>query len=255
MPLILDGTNGVNASTGSLNLQTGGTSGITLSSAQVATFANPSSGAVKKTTRQIFTSGSSATYTTPSGCTQLRVLIVGGGGGGAGGGNYGGTGATGGGTGGTTTFNSVTAIGGSGGGAGLAGPQGGGTGGSNGTATNPVRTKGASGGVQTSAVINYVSDVYVQSKGGAGACGYGGGYGGGGTGGSASDTGTGSTGGSLGGGGGGAGEMVDFYINSPAASYTYTVGSGGSQGSGGSYNPGAGGAGSGGLIIVDEYYY
>ena len=107
MPLILDGTNGVNASTGSLNLQTGGTSGITLSSAQVATFANPSSGAVKKTTRQIFTSGSSATYTTPSGCTQLRVLIVGGGGGGAGGGNYGATGSTGGGTSGTTTFNSV----------------------------------------------------------------------------------------------------------------------------------------------------
>ena len=52
-----------------------------------------------------------------------------------------------------------------------------------------------------------------------------------------------------------AGEMVDFYINSPAASYTYTVGSGGSAGSGGSYNPGAGSAGSGGLIIVDEYYY
>ena len=41
MPLILDGTNGVNASTGSLNLQTGGTSAITVDSSQVATFANP----------------------------------------------------------------------------------------------------------------------------------------------------------------------------------------------------------------------
>ena len=41
MPLILDGTNGVNASTGSLNLQTSGTSAITVDSSQVATFANP----------------------------------------------------------------------------------------------------------------------------------------------------------------------------------------------------------------------
>ena len=45
MPLILDGTNGVNASTGSLNLQTGGTSAITIDSSQVATFSNaPTSG-------------------------------------------------------------------------------------------------------------------------------------------------------------------------------------------------------------------
>ena len=30
MPLILDGTNGINASTGSLNLQTGGSTGLSI---------------------------------------------------------------------------------------------------------------------------------------------------------------------------------------------------------------------------------
>ena len=111
---------------GSLVLQTNGTAAVTISTAQVATFANPASGAVKKATRQVFLSGSSATYTTPAGCTQIWVRMKGGGGGGIGlGGN--GTG------GGSTIFNSVYATGGGGGGAGrlgTAGSRSGGTGGS-----------------------------------------------------------------------------------------------------------------------------
>ena len=52
MPLILDGTNGVNASTGSLNLQTGGTSAITIDSSQVATFSNAPTSGIQSTDRK-----------------------------------------------------------------------------------------------------------------------------------------------------------------------------------------------------------
>jgi hypothetical protein len=44
MPLVLDGTNGVNASTGSLNLQTSGINAVTVNSAQAVTFANALAG-------------------------------------------------------------------------------------------------------------------------------------------------------------------------------------------------------------------
>jgi hypothetical protein len=44
MALVLDGTNGVNASTGSLTLQTGGTTGLTVSSSQIVSFTNPLAG-------------------------------------------------------------------------------------------------------------------------------------------------------------------------------------------------------------------
>jgi len=50
---------------------------------------------------------------------------------------------------------------------------------------------------------------------------------------------------------GGEGEYIEIIINSPAATYTYTVGAGGAGGSGGTY---AGAAGGSGYIIVDEYY-
>jgi len=54
-------------------------------------------------------------------------------------------------------------------------------------------------------------------------------------------------------GGGGEGEYAEIVIDSPAATYTYTVGAGGAGGNAGS-SGGAGGAGGSGYIIVDEYY-
>lgn len=51
--------------------------------------------------------------------------------------------------------------------------------------------------------------------------------------------------------GGGAGEYVEFIIENPAATYTYTVGLGGAGGAGTSA---AGGNGADGRIIVEEHY-
>ena len=52
--------------------------------------------------------------------------------------------------------------------------------------------------------------------------------------------------------GGGAGEYVELVINSPSATYTYTVGTSGAAAAAGAQF--AGGAGGTGIIIVDEYY-
>jgi hypothetical protein len=51
--------------------------------------------------------------------------------------------------------------------------------------------------------------------------------------------------------GGGAGGYVEKLITSPAATYTYTVGTGGAGGAAGTL---AGGNGAAGIIIVDEFY-
>src|ERR1700761_8120287 len=56
------------------------------------------------TTRQVLTSGSSATYTTPAGARQLRIRMVGGGAGG-----FSINGGTEGGDGGSASFNSIVA--------------------------------------------------------------------------------------------------------------------------------------------------
>ena len=87
MSLILDGTNGITNPAGSTTLLTA-------------------------PTRQVFLTGTAATYTTPSGCRRIVVREKAGGGGG------GGTGTAGpnvGGVGGTTSFNSITVVGGAGG--------------------------------------------------------------------------------------------------------------------------------------------
>lgn len=196
-------------------------------------------------TRQVFLSGSAATYTTPAGCRQVRIRMVAGGGGGGTNSNTGNNGSVGG----TSSFNSVTAIGG---GAGTSVGAGGvgGTGGA-GTPTGIVRLPGGSGATG----MTVASTIITSNSGGTGApslFGGGGGNGagaantgGGGQGGNASSIGAGNTGG-----GGGAGEYVEFLINSPSATYTYTVGAGGAAASGIS----GGGAGGSGIIIVDEFY-
>jgi hypothetical protein len=203
-------------------------------------------------TRQTFTSGSSATYTTPAGVRQLRIRMIGGGGGGGGGngGSSGGNGSNGG----NTSFNSIVAAGGTGGGGG--GGSGssissaGGAGGSGGTGSASLRTGGGSG-----VAGPYASNGVCGGTGGSSALGGGGAgtsgagsngqnYGGGGAGGAGSPSG-------YGGGGGGAGEYVELIINSPSATYTYTVGAGGAGNSGASIF--SGGNGIAGLICVDEY--
>jgi hypothetical protein len=212
-------------------------------------------------TRTVLTSGSSATYTTPSGVRQLRVRLKGGGGGGGGTGT---ASATGGGTGGTTIFNSINANGGTGGSSNATGTGGAGGVGGSGTGTSIKRIAGATGGPTGTGIFTSTNFISIG--------GFGGGKGGGNAIGSANagvagaaNTGGGGSGGGIGSssqstlasfsfaGGGGEGEEVEFIINSPSSSYTYTVGAGGTAGSAGTSGF-AGGAGGSGYIIVDEIY-
>jgi hypothetical protein len=208
-------------------------------------------------TRQVLTSGSGATYTTPAGVRQLRIRMVAGGGGG-GSANTSTTGGAGG-NGGFTSFDNAgtnyKANGGTGGAAGVttgsANGGAGGTGGTGGTSPNTWRTPG--GGGSTGIMAS-------SSAGQNGAAGGASMLGGGAPGGTAvaalANSGGGGGGaqcgasGQFSGGGGGAGEGVEIIINSPAASYTYTVGAAGAAGTGDV----AGGVGASGRIIVDEIY-
>ncbi len=147
-------------------------------------------------------------------------------------------------------FNSVHAKGGS---AGTSGA--GGRGGTGGTGSATKRIAGAGGGIGTS--INNAPGA--NGIGGAGASGY---FGGGGAaeggagvsggdgsansgGGGASES-VGNTLGSTLPGGGGSGEYVILDISSPASTYTYTIGAGGTSTNGGN--------GGSGFIQVTEYY-
>jgi len=195
---------------------------------------------------QALTSGTGATYTTPTGCRMLRVrMIGGGGGGGAATTNNGAAGSA-------TSFGSISAAGGS---AGLHSGNSGGLGGSGGTGTAFLRVAGCPGaGGGTS---NSGGTIAFGGNGGPGIFGTGGGRGviaAGAGGAAAANSGAGGGGGASGtsaGSGGGAGEYVEFFISGPAASYTYTVGGGGAGGTAGAQ---AGGAGGSGVILVDEYY-
>lgn len=207
------------------------------------TWASPSF-SVATPTVQRFTSGSSATYTTPANVSYLRIQMIGGGGGGGAAITNNGT------NGGDSSFGSWTAIHGNGGSAASTAGAVGGTGGTNGTGILINRVSGATGGSPTNSG---------NTTGGYGAVSF---FGGGGapvagsTGGSAqANSGSGGAGGgsasTLPGSGGGAGEYVEFIITSPAATYTYTVGG---AGSGGAAGGAAGGNGAAGIIIVTEYH-
>lgn len=196
-------------------------------------------------TQQVLTSGSAATYTTPAGARQIKIRAWGGGGGG------GAVATNNGSTGGDTIFNSIHAAGGLGGKTTTSGTVPGGAGGTGGTGTANFRLAGFAGGsaadVSTPAVpvggsgggpgggVPTVGD----GNGGNGVANSGGG-GAGGT----------QTGGGPGG-GGGSGEYIEIIINSPVASYVYTIAAGGNGGAAGGQ---AGGNGGTGLIIVDEFY-
>ena len=207
----------------------------------------------------VYTTGSSTTYTTPT-CNSvtanlLQIEMVGGGGGG-GGANTTGNSPTSGSVGGNTlwqTSSGVTlfsAVGGSGGAAGNSSVSGGGgAGGTGGTGSADVRIAGQKGGGGVGATgislgglgggTPFAGSTPSAATGGNGITG----PANSGTGGSG-EAGDGST--YNAGGGGGAPEYVRFHIATPAASYEYTVGAAGVQGSG-VHN---GGNGDAGLIIV-----
>jgi len=198
-------------------------------------------------TRQNLTSGTAATYTTPANCRQLSIRMVGGGGGGAGSG----TGSLGGGgNGGDTSFNAVVATHGNG-----APSSQQGDGGTGGAGTANLRIKGQAGGagLTTGAATSFGP---IGGLGGSSMLGFGQSYGGA----AAANSGAGGSGadGQVGtavssGGGGGGGEYVELIINNPAATYTYTVGVGGTAGTAGT-GGNAGKAGGSGIIIVGEIY-
>lgn len=265
--------------TGNLVFKTNGTTtALTLSTTQAATFTSSVSaagnvqggniltaGAVSATGNitggnvfgmappnvQVFTSGT-GTYTTPTGAKWLLVVMVGGGGGGGSGSTANGNG---GGNGGNTTFGgSLTAYGGYGGGGNnTPAPAGG-------SIAQPVggdlNVWGGSG-IQG---LRVTDSIYVS--GGTGGPSF---YGSGGTGGFVGAGSSGAVYGSGGGGGGvsalpastggagAAGGYLQKTITSPLATYTYSVGAGGTAGTvaTGGY---AGGAGAGGVIIVTAYF-
>lgn len=204
--------------------------------------------AIQKTpavaTRTVLLSGTSETYNTPTNCRQLRIRMIGGGGGGAAQNTNNGSNGT------ATVFNSIQAAPGSGGL--FNSGNGGGAGGTGGSGSASLRIAGGSGSAYSN-TQNGVSG----GAGGNGAFGGGAGSDNGSTpgnnaaansggGGSGAGSATGSPGA-----GGGAGEYVELIINSPAASYTYTVGAAGAGGAAGAQ---AGGNGGSGIIIVEEFY-
>lgn len=215
-------------------------------------------------TTSTFKTGS-GTYTVPAGVKWIEVTLVGGGGGGGGGFD-----GTSGGAGGNTCWNTsgaacTTAV----------YQAGGGSGGANGNAGG---TSGAAGGTVGGSGTCYLSVAGGSSSGSLGisssAGGTGGGMGGnsslGGAGGGGSNGGTGfsaaansgsggggggvsSTSTGSGGGGGGAGASCRAIITSPASSYTYAIGTAGSNGGAGT-NANAGGSGGAGMIAIIEHY-
>lgn len=213
-------------------------------------------------TMRTLTSGT--TYTTPSGVQWIRVKMVGAGGGGAGSSTTAANNAGTGGAGSATTFGTSLLTANGGGGGGGAGTEAGGAGGTY-TITLPAYGTGVVGGIGNSGPFNStLTGVQIQGSGCAGAASPFGGQGSGGAvgggNGVAAALNSGSGGGSGGnagvsysGGGGGAGGFIDAIIPTPAASYSYAIGTAGSVGAAGTggFTGGLGGAG---YIEVTEYY-
>jgi hypothetical protein len=199
-------------------------------------------------------SGTAQTYTTPAGVRWLKIKMIGagGGGGGSSNSNEGGTG----GTGGTTSFGTslLTAVGGSG------GPGVVGIGGAGGTVTvnSPAISMVALAGVRAPGNPNNVSNQQVQSGAASPFAGGAiGGYGDAGGGAGLDNSGTGGGGGGVTtgyrGAGGGAGGYIEAIVKDPSATYTYSVGAGGTAGAAGPSGY-VGGVGGSGVIIIEEHY-
>lgn len=253
-------TSFLKSSADGLTASFGGFTGVALPAAVTGVTSMPTAAFVAPTIQK-FTSGTAATYTTPSSPrTPLYLIVemVGGGGGGCGSGTAAGTAA---GAGTASTWSALTLSAG-GGAAGVfqGGPAAGGTA-SLGTGTG-LAMNGQAGGASGENIV--ISTTYMPGT-------YGGmGFFGGGSGsaqysGSSGSTPAANSGGGGGGGsnqnaalvwcgnGGGAGGYVRAYIGSPAGTYTYTVGAAGSAGGAGTGGY-AGGAGAAGIILVSEFY-
>jgi len=236
-----------------------GASGTVLTTSGTGVLSWTSKTSAVAPTVQIFGAGS-GTYTTPVGVAYIKVKVIGSGGGGSGTG----VGAGGGSAGNASTFGValLTANG--------AGAPGGTQGGTGGTATISAPAYGTiiTGGSGTGYTLYQnpsggVNTVYsAGGPGGASCMGGGGGGGGQGSSGQSSSTIGGGGGGGSGevsqtnnasGVGGGAGGCLEAFIASPAASYAYTVGGGGTGGAAGTLGT-AGGNGGDGYIEVVEYY-
>jgi hypothetical protein len=206
-------------------------------------------------TVQTFTSGTSQTYTTPAGVQWIEVSACGGGAGGSG------TNTTvnsfvAGTAGNSTTFNSVVAAGGGVGSGTLSG-----AGGTGGTGTATRRMAGQSGGNGDSSVTAAL-EFTPAGPGGSSVLLGGGARGVAGNQAAAGNNGVTNTGGGGGGAinnagtnyniapGGGGGECFYLLINSPSATYTYTVGATAAGGS----STNNGGTGAAGYIQVIEHY-
>lgn len=191
-------------------------------------------------TRQVFTTGTAATYTRPTNPTPIQLLVrYCGGGGGGGGSGTAGNGAGGAGT--ASVFNSINA------------PAGSGT--TPGTApANSATIFGLNGTVGGGAQV-IVTGQNTPGGIGAGSAFWGGGNYGVGT----ANTGAGGGGASVAtntavtGVGGASAACVEQIINTPNTTYTYTVGTGGAGGTAGT-SGNAGTAGATGGIVVDELY-
>jgi hypothetical protein len=207
-------------------------------------------------TTQVFITGS-GTYTTPANALWLEIKFVGAGGGGAGGGAT----ATGGAVGGNTSMTGLATANGGGGaptGVGVNAGLGGQGNTSTGGYLNIAGTDGEGGRIaQTTAANN--------SIGGSGGSSCIGGGSTGGTGisaGFAGKTNSGAGGGgggatnavnSITGGGGASGACTSMIVNTPSASYPFSIGVGGAAGAAGTTGT-AGGAGANGVITVVEHY-
>lgn len=203
-----------------------------------------------------YTSGT-GTHTTTPGTTYIRVLAVGGGGGGGSSGTAAWGAAT---AGGNTTFGTslITANGGTQGT--QSGISAGGTASVGAGAIGTVIDGASGGGASYSGTA---SVLFQTGHGGVSCLGGGGSLAGYDTVGNDARANSGSGGGGggmksaiaalYGGAGGGAGGCVDAIIESPSASYSYNVGTGGSHGSAGT-NGFAGGNGAAGYIEVIEYF-
>jgi hypothetical protein len=206
------------------------------------------------TVQKFTAAGGPFTYITPDNVLYIKVKMVGGGGGG------GASGTTVGMAGGNTTFGSSLLV--ASGGAGGSFDDYGGGGGSASLGSGPIGIA-LSGGEGGGAGVSATSGEQPGGIGGSSAFG-GAGSGGGGHN-SPGHPGNANTGAGGGGGGatisaqagtgGGSGGYVEAIINSPSATYSYSVGAGGAGGtpaSGGSIS--IGGDGGSGIIFVEEYY-
>lgn len=216
---------------------------VTVSTFDVTVFKASGAPQVPVRTRQVFTSGTAATYTTPTGCIAIDIEMVGGGGGG-------GAAITNTGTNGTaSTWSGGSLSAGLGVGGGTAATGQGGAGGA--SSNGDVNITGGSGGAGDNNAGT--------TQGGHGGSSFFGGAGGGGannaglaaSANSGSGGGGGGNNGATSGAGGGSGGYVRKLIVNPAATYTYTVGG---AGTGGAAGTNAGGNGAAGIIIVTEYY-